>query len=119
MNSMVNDFSKKKQRQIHSENVFPGAFTLKTFSAFFFAQPIVQVFCSLKTPEIASLNPTGGVTFFARNHEHLHNKTVDNFFQELVLHILCKLLCNNILLMHRTYRPSTFIILSENMKISK
>ena len=46
---------------------------------------------------------------------------------QLVLHILCKLfLCNDILLMHKTYRPSTFSVLlqlkdliSEKMKISK
>jgi len=62
----------------------------------------------------------------ARNHDHLHNITVDYSFHQLVLHILCvNLLCNDFLLMHTTYRPSTFSVLlqldliSENMKISK
>ena len=59
----------------------------------------------------------------ARNHEHLHNKTVDYICHQLVL---CVCVCNDILLMHTTYRPSTFSVLlqledfiSENMKISK
>jgi len=61
-----------------------------------------------------------------QKNEHLHNKTVDYYFDQLVLHILGKKLCNDILLMHTTYRPSTFSVLlqlkdlmSENMKISK
>jgi len=48
------------------------------------------------------------------------------FFHQLVLHILCKLLCNDILFMHTTYRPNISSVLlqfkdwiSENMKISK
>ena len=61
----------------------------------------------------------------AQNHELLPNKTVDHFFHQLVLHILCKLLWNAILFMHTTYRHSMFSVLlqfkdliSENMKIS-
>ena len=57
--------------------------------------------------------------YLARNHEHLHNKTVDYCFHQLVLHILCNFCAV-------TYRPSMFSVLLqlrdlivENMKISK
>jgi len=57
----------------------------------------------------------------ARNHELLHNKTVDYFAQQLVLHFLF-----GILFMHKTYRPSIVSVvlqfkdlINENMKMSK
>jgi len=47
------------------------------------------------------------------NHEHLHNKTVDYFFHQLVFHILCKLTdIFSVLLQLKD-------LISENMKITK
>ena len=121
---------------------------LKTFSAVFFA----HVFRNLKTQvfvllfgfiickpffikkkyflsnsfNIVRCTYTFDQYCLARTHEHLHNKTVDYFFHQLVLHILCKRLCINILLMHKTYRPSRLsvllqlkVLISQNMKIFK
>ena len=63
--------------------------------------------------------------FSARNHEHLHNKTVDFFYINQFC-TFCVFLCNDILLVQTTYRPGTFSVvlqpndlISENMKISK
>ena len=59
-------------------------------------------------------------------YQYFWLEITNNFFHELVLHILCELLCNDILLMNKTYIPSMFSVLlqlkdliSENMKISK
>jgi len=62
------------------------------------------------------------INSFGLKSRTLTQQTVDYIFHQLVLHNLC----NDILLMHKTYRPSMFSVLlqfkdliSENIKISK
>ena len=60
--------------------------------------------------------------FLVRNHDLLHIKTVDYYFQFCTFCV--NFLCKDILFMHKTYRPSIVLLqfkdlISENMKISK
>ena len=49
--------------------------------------------------------------FLARNHEFLYNKTVDYCFINYFCTFCVNFLCNNILFMHKNYRPSIFSVL--------